>query len=343
METKTFSINHLFDFFTEKSQIISIIGMDKNVGKTTLLNFLLKELQNRHVPTLVLSIGRDGEANDSVENTSKPPIIIYKGGCFLTIKELIRTPSSIEILECFNSKVSGSKIILGHALQDTQIQLVNPANQKVLSEMIRISLERCGGGTVFIDGALDRLSHGSSSLIDGVFVCAGVQSEGDLSEIIKKTRLLISHLQNEVCDKKIKQLILKQALEKGTLLIRNEEIIDCIQGTLIDTTDLDEKIKNNDIIYTTGVITDKIINRFIEREQIITMVLIDGTKAHISQRYCAIMHRMGIRLQIINRIPVYGLSINSVGIRRSMNPSKVLKCFREAFKGIHVFDTTYLE
>lgn len=342
METDTFSINQLFDFLADKNRIISIIGMDKNVGKTTLLNFLLKGLQIRHVPTLVLSIGRDGESIDSIENTLKPQIIIYRGGCFLTIQELIKTPSCIEILDCFNSKVSGSKVILGRALQDTQVQLVNPATQKVISDMISKSLERCGGGTVFIDGALDRLSHGSSSLIDGVFICAGVQAEEELSEIIKKTRLLITHLQNQMCDEKIKRLILNRALEKGTLLIRNEEIIDCIPGTLIDTTDLDEKIKNNDIIYTTGVITDKIINRFIEREQMMTMVLMDGTKAHISQRYCAIMHRRRIRLQIMNRIPVYGLAINSVGIRRSMNPSKVLTSFREAFKEINVFDTTYL-
>ncbi|MFW6263626.1 MAG: hypothetical protein ACOC34_06290, partial [Thermotogota bacterium] len=68
----------------------------------------------------------------------------------------------------------------------------------------------------------------------------------------------------------------------------------------------------------------------------------DGTQCHLSQRYHALMERRGIALRLLNSIPVYGLSVNSVGIRRSMNPSKVLKAFREAFKDKWVFDTQYL-
>src|SRR6056297_1806625 len=108
METDTFSIEELFDFLAAKQRVISIIGMEKNIGKTTLLNFLLKGMYERSLPTLVMSVGRDGEAIDSVENTPKPEIIVYKGGCFLTITELITTPSSVEILETFDVKVSGS-------------------------------------------------------------------------------------------------------------------------------------------------------------------------------------------------------------------------------------------
>jgi len=342
MEKDTFSINSFFDFLSVTSKVISIIGMEKNVGKTTLLNFFLKEMAERKLTTLVLSIGRDGEPLDAVEKTRKPTILIYKGGCFFTIKELIKTPSTVEILESYDEKISGSKMLLARALQNTEIQLINPGNLKNISRMIYNSVNKCGRCSVFIDGALDRLSHGSSSLIDGVFICTGVQVDGSLTQVIEKTKLLITNLENKTCNNETKRLITDSVSEYQSIIIRNHEIIDCMVGTLLDSTELDEKIKNNDIIYTTGVITDKIIKRLLDREVRVTILLIDGTKCHISQKNNTIMERKGIDIRVLNSIPVYGISINSIGIRRSMNPSKVLTAFQEVFKDKWVFDTTYL-
>ena len=341
MEKDTFSINSFFDFLSATPKVISIIGMEKNVGKTTLLNYFLKEMAERSLAVLVLSIGRDGETVDAVENTRKPAIMIDKGGCFITIKELIKTPSTVEILESFDEKISGSKMLLARALQNTEIQLINPGNQQNVSRMIQSSVNRCGSCSVFIDGALDRMSHGSSALIDGVFVCTGVQVDGLFSQVIEKTKLLITNLENRVCNQEIQRLITDSVSDYGTIIIRNGQLIHCIAGTLLDSTELDEKIKNNDIIYTTGVLTDKIIKRLLDREVRVTIVLIDGTKCHISQRYNAIIERKGIAISVLNTIPVYGLSVNSVGIRQSMNPSKVLTAFQKAFKDKWVFDTTY--
>jgi aerobic-type carbon monoxide dehydrogenase small subunit (CoxS/CutS family) len=341
METDAFSIEAFFDFLSNNQKVISIIGMEKNVGKTTLLNYLLRGLADKGLPVLILSIGRDGESVDALEKTKKPGIMVYNGGCFLTIRELLKTPSAVEILETFNEKVSGSKVLLARALQKTEIQLINPGNQKVVSRMIHSSFNRCGKCTVLIDGALDRLSHGASNLVDGVFICTGVQVEGTLVQIIEKTKELVDNLENSTCTDEIKRLISDCKAEFGTVIIRNHHINACMTGTLLDSTELDEKIKNNDIIYTTGVLTDKIIKRFGEKDLRCTIVLIDGTKCHVSQRAKAMMTRKGIDLKVLNQIPVYGLSVNSVGIRRSMNPSKVLMAFKEVFKDKWVFDTQY--
>ncbi|MEA1884461.1 MAG: hypothetical protein U9N62_08095 [Thermotogota bacterium] len=343
MEKETFSIETFFDFLSNDHKVISIIGMEKNVGKTTLLNYLLKVMAEKGLPVLVLSIGRDGEPVDVLEKTKKPDITVYAGGCFLTIRELLKTPTAVEIVETFNEKISGSKVLLARALQNTEIQLINPGNQKVVSNMIRNSIKRCGKCTVFIDGALDRLSHGASNLVDGVFICTGVQVEGTLDQIIDKTKELVDNLENSTCDDEMLRLISECKSEFRTFIIRNDQIEACMAGTLLDSTELDEKIKNNDIIYTTGVLTDKIIKRLGEKDLRYTIVLIDGTKCHVSHRYKAIMTRKGIVLKVLNQIPVYGLSVNSVGIRRSMNPSKVLTAFEEAFKDKWVFDTQYFK
>lgn len=341
METDTFTIEALFDFLSNDIKTISLIGLEKNVGKTTFLNFLLNGLAAKRIPVLVLSIGRDGEPIDSLENTRKPDILIYEGDCFLTISELLKNPSGVEIIEAFDEKVSGSKVLLVRALQETKVQLINPGNQTIVSRLIRRSINKCGKCSVLIDGALDRLSHGSSALVDGVFICTGVQVEGTLEQMIEQTKDLVENLEKNTCNAEAKRIISERRPEINTLIIRNHQINECIPGTLLDSAELDEKIKNNDIIYTTGVLTDKIIKRLVDKNFGFTIALTDGTKCHVTQKTKAMMKRKGIMFKVLNQIPVYGLSVNSVGIRRSMNPSKVLTAFKEAFKDKWVFDTKY--
>ena len=59
-------------------QTMSIVGMCKNAGKTTMLNWMLHH--DRLQGTLGLtSIGRDGESTDVVTGTEKPSIFVPAG------------------------------------------------------------------------------------------------------------------------------------------------------------------------------------------------------------------------------------------------------------------------
>ena len=53
---------------------VSIIGMCKNAGKTTVLNRLIQELSHSGQVLALTSIGRDGEDKDLVTGTKKPGI-----------------------------------------------------------------------------------------------------------------------------------------------------------------------------------------------------------------------------------------------------------------------------
>lgn len=343
MEEGSFSIETLFDFLSRKQPAISIVGTDKNIGKTTLLNYLLKGMNERGFPSLVLSIGRDGESEDSIEKTEKPRIKVYKGGFFLSLDVLISQSVAVEILESFEERVSGSNIILGRALQDTYVQLINPGSVDRVKRLIASCKKKFNTGTVFIDGALDRVSHASNELVDGVFICAGAQSDGSIDEIMDETAFLVQNLEKHECDSQTSQIIRSVGLNAGTLLIRKFEIIEEIPDTLLTLTAFEEKIENDDIIYTSGIVTDKIANRFFEIGVPLQIVLTDGTKIKFSVKCAKRLNRLGIEIRVLKRIPVYGLSLNSVGIRRSLNPSKLLRMFKQKFRNRMVFDTTFLD
>ena len=66
-------------------QTMSIVGMCKNAGKTTMLNWMLHH--DRLQGTLGLtSIGRDGESTDVVTGTEKPGIFVREGTLIATAK-----------------------------------------------------------------------------------------------------------------------------------------------------------------------------------------------------------------------------------------------------------------
>ena len=62
---------------------MSIVGMCKNAGKTTMLNWLLTGGHLRGTLGLT-SIGRDGESTDVVTGTEKPGIFVKEGTLIAT-------------------------------------------------------------------------------------------------------------------------------------------------------------------------------------------------------------------------------------------------------------------
>ncbi|MDZ4121487.1 MAG: hypothetical protein U1C33_03650, partial [Candidatus Cloacimonadaceae bacterium] len=59
---------------------IALIGLSKNAGKTSLLNFLIKSAPR--IRFGIMSTGRDGEEQDTVFATPKPPVILSAGTIF---------------------------------------------------------------------------------------------------------------------------------------------------------------------------------------------------------------------------------------------------------------------
>ena len=74
----------------QQVQSMSIVGMCKNAGKTTVLNKLIAELNESRVRLGLTSIGRDGESTDLVTRTAKPGIYVYEGTLVATAVDMFR-------------------------------------------------------------------------------------------------------------------------------------------------------------------------------------------------------------------------------------------------------------
>ena len=76
------------DFFTkiEVPKVISIIGLAKNVSKTTTLNYIIRNI-GEQITLGLTSIGRDGEKYDVITELPKPQINIKKGTYVVTAQQ----------------------------------------------------------------------------------------------------------------------------------------------------------------------------------------------------------------------------------------------------------------
>lgn len=73
-----------------KYDSLSIVGLEKNTGKTEALNYILRRLPSTGAKLAVTSIGIDGEQRDQVTRTPKPEITLFPGMIFSTAESYYR-------------------------------------------------------------------------------------------------------------------------------------------------------------------------------------------------------------------------------------------------------------
>ncbi len=185
--------NNLSDFCETNNQngITAIIGLSKNAGKTTMLNWLLSMYQGS--PVAVFTTGRDGEETDLVEGKAKPKVFIPPDCYFTTFaEELARQSTKITVLEKLNMKAGGKYLWLAKSNSRLQTEIVGPATVLQQEKLLTILKKNYNITKIFIDGSLDRksivLSANVSSIVLVVSPVFG-SKENILSEVLRLQQL----------------------------------------------------------------------------------------------------------------------------------------------------------
>ncbi len=166
---------------------VSIIGICKNAGKTTVLNRLLRCLDDDPRVPAVTSIGRDGEAVDVVTGTEKPGIWLRRGTLAATAEGLLRySDITREILQTTGVTTPLGEVVVFRALSDGAVQLAGPSIAEQLAQLAG-DLNAHGADIVLIDGALSRKSLAAPAVADAVILCAGASFSQDMTQVVEHT------------------------------------------------------------------------------------------------------------------------------------------------------------
>lgn len=172
-------------------QTIATIGLCKNAGKTTVLNYLL----DYYYPDFTLgitSIGYDGEETDAITLLPKPRITVRPGMLAATTSDCLqRTEVEYELLCHTGISTNMGEVQVVRALSTGYLEVSGPAISSQVQQVGAL-LRQLGCQKVIIDGAAGRLSFASHA--DGAILAVGAAMSSEMRQVVKRARHLIDLL-----------------------------------------------------------------------------------------------------------------------------------------------------
>lgn len=313
---------------------IATIGLEKNVGKTETMNYILKRLRNEGVVTGVTSIGIDGETVDIVTDTSKPEITIYEGMIFVTSeKHYAKKRFQAEILDVSEKSTALGRLVTARALGEGKVLLSGPSNGSWVKDIITEILKK-DVDSVLIDGALSRLSVGSPIITEGIVLSTGAAVSINPKEIIKKTKHIVNLLKLDCLEDREKEKIID--LEDGIykILWQQNSINKLPIRSVLNFSQLEENIFEEECsIYITGVLTERFIENLTRQKFLRNLEIIvkDFTKIFVSGEILNRFIKKGGKLKVLLKTKLIAITVNPVA------PTGHLLDSRELIKAIGEF------
>lgn len=316
-----------------KYKSLSVVGLEKNTGKTECLNYILRRLKDRDVQIALTSIGIDGESVDQVKKTHKPEIELQENTIFVTSEKHYREKHIVsEVIDLSEQYTSLGRLVTAKAKGRGKVLISGPASTAGLKTVIK-DMELLNVDTTIIDGALSRLSLGSPAVAESIVLATGAAVSSNLPQLVKKTKFVYDLINIEEYNTSIKDELLDKT--KGIWAIDaegNVHDLDIPSVFLIDR-NKDKLFTYGTVIYVTGAISDKLLNFLRIQKNIKDVVLVvkDFTKIFVSpQAYNAYLNRGGeikvlLRTNLIavtvNPVSPDGYVLNSEKLREAMSES----------------------
>jgi len=334
----------------EQFNSVSIVGMAKNTGKTTCLNYVVGRLWEKGRNIAITSIGVDGEERDVLYDTPKPRIVLHDGMVFITSeKDYEQREFPAEQLSVSERMTPLGRLITARAKGSGKVVLSGPSDSIWLKEMI-VDLKNYGVELTLVDGALSRMSLASPAVTDAMILCTGAACSSQLSQVIHKAkfRCRIIGLENLEPFRQEEVAPLGRgiwSLNKDTskwnrigdsvFMVENEPdrmLLENVNTTLAGVTSL----------YVGGAVTNPFLNLLsVKRKQPIELIVRDFTKLFVEPATFDKFTRCGGTIKVIYKPQLIAVCTNPVspeGVR--MDPVVLREEMEKALQ-IPVYDVVY--
>lgn len=296
------------DILTHRS--ISIVGMEKNTGKTVCLNYILRRLNELHVSVGVTSIGVDGEQVDSVFATAKPEITLYHGSRFITSEQHYQKRQLVSVIEHVDSQRTAlGRLVTARVLVQGNALLSGAATTGVLRGQLE-QLDSMGCRLSVVDGALSRLSLASPTVTDCMVLATGAAVSPNLRQLVLKTRFLHSLISLNEVNADMKERL--GTIESGLWAVDSDGVphdLGIASVFLIDRAETD-LMRYGRTLFASGAVSDRLLRVLAVKGGDITLIARDFTKLFISPEAYADFTRHGGRLLVLQRSNLVAVTLN---------------------------------
>ena len=331
---------------SQKYKTLSIVGMAKNAGKTTALNYLLEEAYDEGLVVGVTSTGRDGETTDVVTGTDKPKVYLFEDTIVSVPERLYELcETGLEILKRTNYRTAMGNVLICRVAEAGYVQIAGPGSitdhKKLCDDMAAYGVDM-----IFIDGAIDRKSIAAPETSDAIILATGAVISRSLKVVVEDTLHIVSLYGSPVLDDPKAVSILKKEKKDvyRVLTIDDEYRVHPLAaktalsaGPLMDSA-IDEHTK---YVYIPGALTESILGAINPKKfKNVTIVLPDPTRVFVGAVKWQQLKKKGMKVVVMEDIKVAAVTVNPYApLGYSFDHEELLTSVREALGGsIPVFD-----
>ncbi|NLD20135.1 MAG: hypothetical protein GX663_07825 [Clostridiales bacterium] len=334
---------YLLETLSQKYKTISIVGMAKNAGKTTALNYLIEEAMDEGLTLGITSTGRDGESTDLVTGTDKPRVFLETGTIVSVPTQLYElADAGLEILRMTRYGSSIGQIMLCRVASSGYVQIagpvINASHKEMCSEMLELGAE-----LVLIDGAIDRKSIAAPGTSDAIILSTGAVLSRSMKKVIEETAHTVGLYRLPCMEDRDGRKIIEEHLANQQLLIISGEDVRVLErktglgaGKFLDG-EIDE---TTDFIYVPGAFTQSVVADINPKKlKNVIFILRDPTKIFIGSTLWGQLRKKGLKVEVLENIDVAAITVNpSAPGGYAFDHTDLLKGVQEAIPDIPVID-----
>ena len=330
----------LFTSLKDEYKTISVVGMAKNAGKTTTLNYLIEEAEDESVRLGITSTGRDGESTDLVTGTDKPKVYLYPETIVSVPTGLFESASAgLEILRMTKYHTTLGPVMLCRVVDSGYVQIAGPVltsdHRHMCDEMLTLGAE-----TVLIDGAVDRRAIAGPATSDAIILATGAVLSRDIKKVAEET----AYLANLYSLPELEDPLAKSAFEAKSKIavIKKGKTVELDVKTGLEAGNiLDDFIdKETEYVYIPGALTGSVLGGINHKKfQNTVFVLKDPTKIFLSSNEWNVLRKKGFTAKVLRNIKIAAISVNPVSPSGySFERERLIEIMKNAVPGIRIID-----
>ncbi len=331
---------------------LSIVGLEKNTGKTEALNFILNKIKDKGKQVAITSIGIDGETTDAVTRTAKPEITIYPNMIFTTAEQFyLQKQFSAEVLDVSRKETILGRLVTSRALSCGKVLLTGNADTYSLRKTIEHNATKLGVDITIVDGALSRMSLASPAITDAMILATGAAYSSNIETLVRKTKFVceliklgdFDTLPQSICNKII-DTALSEVTNKKIYTLYEKELIELDVKSALTIGNMSkeniELLRQSKIIFAFGIISNKLIDFLIEKSLTkgMTIVAKDFSNIFLTDTHYNLFLKMGGQIKVVQKTNLIALTINPTSPQGIILNSKILQDRLQKETGLQVID-----
>lgn len=335
----------LLDQLKSEYRTLSIVGMAKNSGKTTTLNYLLEEAFDEGLVLGVTSTGRDGESTDLVTGTDKPKVYLFTDTIVSVPDKLYAlAETGLEILKRTEYRTAMGNVLICRVAESGYVQIAGPGSirehKRLCEEMLAFGVDM-----ILIDGAIDRKSIAAPETSDAIILATGAVISRSLKVVVEETVHIVSLYQTEqLTDPRALSLLQDPEEENFCVAVIDDEydmnVLSVRTGLGAGPLLNDAIGEHTKYVYISGALTESIIAGIDPKKfSGFTVILPDPTRIFIGAIKWQQLRKKGFRIQVLRNIDVAAVTVNPFAPSGyAFDRRELRKNIADALPGIPVYD-----